>query len=99
MVTPIVRNPMKYRVSPATSTNMDEKPIITIVLKSKLKKECHLSRINIIKRAYIKTDVLLMRLKVIGFISRIAFLYNEAPKAQHNAATMAQISPNITSSL
>jgi hypothetical protein len=40
-----------------------------------------------------------MRLNVIGFISRIAFLYNEAPKAQHNAATMAQISPNITSSL
>ena len=47
------------------------------------------------EKAKIKTDVLLIRLNLIGFISRIAFLYNEAPKAQHNAAIMAQISPNI----
>ena len=61
-VTPIVRNPMKYRVSPATSTNMDEIPIIAIVLKSRLKKELHLPRRNSIKKAYSATEVLLMRL-------------------------------------
>jgi hypothetical protein len=36
-----------------------------------------------------------MRLNCKEFMSRIAVLYNEAPKAQDSAAMMAQISPKI----
>ena len=50
-VTPIDFRPIKYKLSPTANTKMDEIPIITIVIRSIVKKDFQLPIKNKIKKA------------------------------------------------